>query len=356
MRQPALGVLALGLLFAGFGLSMVEDTNWAQLDEDMMVMERLVRDTLREAIIDPEVKALEEEQARLEALSAESDISGTEFRSFAEVQKRLEEVTAKLRETKDRLSFMRRMMADAQNQWAFYGADDSAFLWANPPPIEMDAGATGIASDALYLPGYGVVFAVKVGFALSDGREPSPTPEPAREGRWEETRREVLGLPVLPEQPVAVSPAYDEDLVERVKDALVDVLAVEAPNFRQLADNERLVVFLHSPVKETGATRRGARVRRSSSVGPVEPSPPTVPADELEYQIVKQVADIEAKVFADSFAESFLASRRSRLLYSGAEGARTGLMVSVKASDLAVRRDGKITEEELEERMEVEQF
>ncbi len=340
MRRPALGVLALGLLFAGFGVSMVEETNWAQFDEDMMVMERLVRDTLREAIIDPEVKALEEEQARLEALSAESDISGTEFGSFAEVQKRLAEVTARLNESKEYLSFTRRMMADAQNQWAFLGVDDSAFLWSNPPPIEMDAGATGIASDALYLPGYGAVFAVKVGFALSNGREPSPTPEPAREGRWEETRREVLGLPVLPERPVAVSPAYDEELVERVKDALVGLLVVEAPNFRQLPDDERLVLFLHSPVKETPTTRRGSRARRAVTIE----SPKVLVEDEGGSQVASLLATSRVM--------------RGSLFSSGTSrgASRTGLTVSVKASDLAARRDGKITAEELEKRIEVTQF
>jgi len=321
MRRPALGVLALGLLFAGFGVSMVEETNWAQFDEDMMVMERLVRDTLREAIIDPEVKALEEEQARLEALSAESDISGTEFGSFAEVQKRLAEVTARLNESKEYLSFTRRMMADAQNQWAFLGVDDSAFLWSNPPPIEMDAGATGIASDALYLPGYGAVFAVKVGFALSNGREPSPTPEPAREGRWEETRREVLGLPVLPERPVAL-------------------LVVEAPNFRQLPDNERLVLFLHSPVKETPTTRRGSRARRAVTIE----SPKVLVEDEGGSQVASLLATSRVM--------------RGSLFSSGTSrgASRTGLTVSVKASDLAARRDGKITAEELEKRIEVTQF
>jgi len=353
MKRWACGILAAVLLFAGLGLAMVEEIDWAQLDEDMMVMERLVRDALREAIVDPEVRALQEEQMMLEELSAEADISETGFGSLADVQERLEEVRARLEELGEYFADAGRGISDA-----WFARDVSELFLTQLIESDMSTSklrgalATNLSSDALYLPGYGAVFAMRVEFPLSNGEEPSPTPEPDREGRWEETRREVLGLPKLPERPVSVPSTYDAELVERVKEALVELLTVEAPNFGQLADNERLVIFLHSPVKEPVPTRRGVRVTRPSSMATVTPPlAPKAPADEGEYQIAKQIANIEARLFADSFLAS-----RSRALYSAAQAARTGLTLSVKASDLAARRAGKITAEELEKRIDIRQF
>ena len=268
MKRWACGILALSFLLAGVGLSMAEEVDWAKLDEDMLVMERLVRDTLREAVVDPEVRALQEELKELEEVSESGEYSAAE--GMAQLEKRLEQTRAYL--------------AAQENAIALAYLD---FELDTRPTQQVrvlqkllgDVGtrvSTDLATDSLYLPGYGAVFALRVQFPLSNGKEPSPTPAAEKERRWEDTRREVLGLPKLPTEPRVTSSLYDEELVGRIKDAVSDLLATEAQNFRPLPGNERLTIFLHSSAKErtarTRTVRRGIPSERPASVIPDMPA------------------------------------------------------------------------------------
>jgi len=328
MKRWACGILALSFLLAGVGLSMAQEVDWAKLDEDMLVMERLVRDTLREAVVDPEVRALQEELKELEEVSESGEYSDAE--GMAQLEKRLAETKAFLaaQENAIALAYLDFELDTRPTQQVRHW---QAVLNGLGTRVSTD-----VATDSLYLPGYGAVFALRVQFPLSNGKEPSPTPSAEKKRRWEDTRREVLGLPKLPTEARVTSSTYDEELVGRIKEAVSDLLATEAQNFRPLPGNERLTIFLHSAAKER--TARTRTVRRGI------PSVPA-PVANLRADTAKTISG-----YVTSKAYVFGSSR------SSSTPARTGLMLSVKGADLAAQREAKITEEELEKRIEIRQF
>jgi hypothetical protein len=317
---------------------MAQEVDWAKLDEDMLVMERLVRDTLREAVVDPEVRSLQEELKELEEVSESGEYSDAQ--GMAQLEKRLAETKAYLAAQKNAIALA----------YLDFELDTRTQQVRHLQAVLSSLGtrvSTDPAADSLYLPGYGAVFALRVQFPLSNGKEPSPTPSAEKERRWEDTRREVLGLPKLPTEARVTSSLYDEELVGRIKEAVSGLLATEAQNFRPFPGNERLTVFLHSAAKERTARTRTVR-RGIPSVQPAEAVaeiPMPAPVDEMRNA---------ESIFLQRVISNDYVFRSSRS--SSSTPARTGLMLSVKGADLAAQREGKITEEELEKRIEIRQF
>jgi hypothetical protein len=123
----------------------------------------------------------------------------------------------------------------------------------------------------IYLDGYGVLLLAWVKFPVADL---PPTEEPPQEveepeSRWEQTRREIYGVPLygkIPIRPSSVSSVasasagkYDRDEVEKLQGALL-MLLKEASNIRGLRPDESVTVTV------LGAPAREASLRSTSQM------------------------------------------------------------------------------------------
>jgi len=272
MRQvlTCLGVCAALLGSAVFAQESAAD--WATMHEDVVVMEQLVSDTVQQAL-----KAYKKDKTGVPP----------EVESWM-----LEMGVGELPEAMGREIY--------QEIWQL---------------------SEGVGTSGLYLPGYGALVTGRLQFALSKAPSPSATPEPEKETRWDEYRQRVLGV-----QRTRVKQerkAYDEELVGRVKDAIVGLLATEAKNFRALPEDERVTVFLYGPTCTDGIVNVVLQAPGSSAA--------------------RTRSSLEYRVAIDS---------------GGSKGwkpaaQRSVVIASVKGSDLAAQRDGKLTSEELKKKVEI---
>ena len=108
----------------------------------------------------------------------------------------------------------------------------------------------GGQKQTLYLQGYGAVFVLSVRFPLvgpREAREPEPEPEP--ESLWEQTRREMRGVPSDPRRragegpPPRVVAEFDPERVERLVRVLVRALR-EAGHVRALEPDEAISIVV----------------------------------------------------------------------------------------------------------------
>jgi len=128
--------------------------------------------------------------------------------------------------------------------------------------IDVVFSSTAAPFRSLYLDGYGAVFMLKVGFPLL----PPPKGEPRKEraetsSTWEEARKELYGRPS--DGKITTSPAeeYDEEKVNRLKDALFEGVK-NAANVRDLKPDDSVTVCVFGgaggPAKVQSTAKAGA--------------------------------------------------------------------------------------------------
>jgi len=325
IRYAAKPVMLLAAaLIAAPAFAQQGNIDWAKMDEDRLIMGRLVQDTLEEAVRTP---------VKPEDLPAEMyDMMLQEGRTEGEI---------------------RRIALQATPVRSRY---------------QLKSGV-----ESLYLPGYGVLLHARMGFPLSPLAAPSPSPTPPETGRWQKAREDVLGIPRLPTRPSP--PSYDAEIVGKIKDALAELLSQEAKNFQELSGGEQVTVFLYGPADTGVSLRISGTVSRASVPGlvaemspPSAPEPPDVPSVERDSALKEMRAAQEATTEARRRVERAQANARKPITrtltglryLSGRDSGdgtsyRSAIVVSVKASDLAAQREGRLSAEQVKEKVEIRQ-
>ncbi len=131
--------------------------------------------------------------------------------------------------------------------------------------IRMWATYGGRSVRALYLEGFGALFTVKVNVPLL-GSAPAEKKEPEkRESEWEDTRRELRGLPAAGAAETRGTPPveYDAAQVEALKKELLRTLK-NASNIRNLKPNDFVAVTVFGPLAGEAARVGLSELSRSS--------------------------------------------------------------------------------------------
>ncbi len=178
------------------------------------------------------------------------------------------------------------------------------------------------AGRSMYLQGYGVLFVVDVDYPLAPGpqAEPNETPEPQVEGDpvWAKTREEVYQpRAARKKDPYDSRPKYSAAQVENLKTTLIQTL-VHAANIRCLAPEESVIVRL------TGSPESDVFAGETIAI------PGT-------GQIVVKSSNNDLRIVEGPLAET----------------AQTVLTIRAKGADIKARAEGKLTDEQFRQRVQV---
>jgi len=113
---------------------------------------------------------------------------------------------------------------------------------------------------SLYLEGYGAVFFLNVNFPLLAPPKAEPKKEQTETSTtWEEARNELYGQPGQPKLSSAPGEDYDQDKVDRLKDAILESLK-NGSNIRDLKGDDSITVCVFGvggrPGRVQSSTRR----------------------------------------------------------------------------------------------------
>ncbi len=271
MRRTGFLLMALVLAVAVVpAIVQAKDVDWTKMDEDVLIMERLVEETI----------------ARVGGIGAD-----------------------------ERLRIARSMGIAAEESLVVFNVG------------EMPSFDVRLRSDitALYLPGYGALLMGRLGVPLAPAAEPEAEEAPKESTRWADARRKILGLSERPGRTVEPK-TYDEELVRKIQEAFAELLSREAQNFTELAEGERVTVFLYGPV--AGAEAEAATYEAA------------VPLLATRTNLARQRGGSEMTRV---------------VLGSATSSVRSVLMISVKAADLAAKRQGKLSANDVRKRIEISQ-
>jgi len=282
MKRAAILIGSLGAVVLSACVAGAEERDvWVKMNQDVEIMRRLVVDTIanvRSPRLEVIEKRLGEIRKELTGLDERFDKGEIPRRERSELSAPLERERGRLQGEKARLRNVS-------------------------------------SSEALYLPGYGVIVWCRLRTPLAP--EPSAAPSPVAEeaSRWEEYRYEVRNLP-RPDR-WSDERRYDEEHVERILEAVVGAIAREARNLEALPEEERATVYLYGPWG-------GKWVSKALKYVEGEGSDRLIAIDEY------------GTVYA---AEAF--------------PARSVVMVSLKGSDLAEQREGELSMKQVKRRIEI---
>ena len=195
----------------------------------------------------------------------------------------------------------------------------SVFLGGGHPYF---GAAEGEARRTMYLQGYGVLFVMEVDYPLAPGPQPEPneTPEPQVDGDpvWASTREEIYQPRVARKKdPYDSRPKYSREKVESLKTTVIQTL-VHAANIRCLAPEESVIVTLAgSPESDVFAGETIA-----------------IPGT---GQIVVKTNNSNFRIVERSLTET----------------AQTVLTIRAKAADIKARAEGKLSDEQFRQRVQV---
>jgi len=232
----------------------------------------------------------------------------------------VEEIDKRLAEIREQLTELEKeYMRDARRRESTEGArlrSERSRLQSEKRSLQNVS-----TSDAMYLPGYGAVVMCRTAAPLSAEPSPAPSPSPGAASKWEEYKYKALNLPVY--RPGGTRREYNKEHVEKLKEAVVGLLATEAQNFDALPSDEQVTVFLYGPW--AGSPAGGGMV------------PVTL--------------DVEGDVYGGVVAVDELGT-----VYAAQPmPTRTVLIASVNGADLAAQRGGKLGSDELKKRVRMHQ-
>ncbi len=196
----------------------------------------------------------------------------------------------------------------------------SVFLGGGRPYF---GGAEGDVGRAMYLQGYGVLFVMDVDYPLAPGPqvEPNDTPEPRVEGDplWARTRDETYQPQRLDRKKGAAEsrPTYSVEKVENLKTTVIQTL-VHAANIRALTPEESVIVRL------TGSPESDVFAGETIAI------PGT-------GQILVKTSNNDLRIMERSLTETAL----------------TVLTIRAKGADIKARAEGKLTEEQFRQRVQI---
>lgn len=181
----------------------------------------------------------------------------------------------------------------------------------------------GDAGRSMYLQGYGLLFVMDVDYPLAPGPqvEPNDTPEPKVEGDplWARTREEIYQPQRLDRKKNAGEsrPTYSAEKVESLKTTVIQTL-VHAANIRCLAPEESVIVRL------TGSPESDVFAAETIAI------PGT-------GQILVKTSNNDLRIMERSLTET----------------AQTLLTIRAKGADIKARAEGKLTDEQFRQRVQV---
>lgn len=180
----------------------------------------------------------------------------------------------------------------------------------------------GDAGRTMYLQGYGLLFIMDVDYPLAPGppTEPNETPQPQVEGDpvWAETREEMYQPRVARKKdPYDSRPKYSAEQVESLKTTLIQTL-VHAANIRCLAPEESVIIRL------TGSPESDVFAGETIAI------PGT-------GQIVVKSSNNDFRIVERSLTET----------------AQTVLTIRAKGADIKARAEGKLTDEQFRQRVQI---
>lgn len=124
---------------------------------------------------------------------------------------------------------------------------DVVFSWSSNP------------IRSLYLDGYGAVFFLNVSFPLVQPPKSEPRKEPAEtSSTWEEARQEIYGQRVETKPTTAPAEEYDQDKVNKLKDAILDALK-NSSNIRELKADDSVTVCIFGGAGRSARTAPAAK-------------------------------------------------------------------------------------------------
>jgi len=276
-----LGVAAL----AGVARAQESEDVWVRMNEDVQIMKRLAADTLSQ-VRSPRVEEIDKQLAdiRVKLLKLEGE--------YTRGARRTESTEgARLRTERSRLQSEKRSLQNVST------------------------------SNAIYLPGYGAIVMCRMATPLSPEPSPAPSPVPGKPSKWEEYKYKALNLPVY--HAGSGRRKYDKEHVEKLKEAVIGLLATEAQNFDAIPTGEQVTVFLYGPW--AGSPAGGGMAAASLSGG------------EGDYDVLIAVDEL-GTVYAAQPAPT-----------------RSVLILSVGGADLAAQREGRLTASELKKRVRIHQ-
>jgi len=196
--------------------------------------------------------------------------------------------------------------------FSLFVGDANPLFWRN----DADAGRS------MYLQGYGLLFIMDVDYPLAPGpqTEPNETPEPQVEGDpvWAKTREEVYQPRVARKKdPYDSRPKYSAEQVENLKTTVIQTL-VHAANIRCLAPEESVIVRL------TGSPESDVFAGETIAI------PGT-------GQIVVKTRSNDLRIVEGPLAEM----------------TQTVLTIRAKGADIKARAEGKLTDEQFRQRVQV---
>lgn len=197
----------------------------------------------------------------------------------------------------------------------------SLFAWDAYPYFGRGGGD---AAPSMYLQGYGVLFMMNVDYPLAPGPQVEPNetaqqPQAETDPVWARTRDEIYRPASLEPRRGAddARPTFSAERVENLKTTVIQAL-VHAANIRCLAPDESVVVRLTGSPESTVSA--GETLAASRSV-----------------QIAVPNSARYLRILEGPFPET----------------ARTALTIRAKGADIKARADGKLTDEQFRQRVQV---